>query len=520
MMTATPLAQDPAPTLVGERVNSQGSRKAKELLLADDYDGIVQVAEDQVEGGAHVLDLCVALTERQDEDEQMRLVAKKVSLTQPAPIQVDSTEPEVIEQALEQIPGRAIVNSINLEAGRDKLDRVAPIAKAHGAALIALTIDEVGMAKTRERKLEVAQRIHGLVCDEHGMDPQLLIFDVLTFTLTTGDEEWRPSAVETIEGIRLIKQELPGVLTSLGVSNVSFGVGLRGPLGAELRLPAPLRRGRARPGDGQPEPHHAVRGDRRDGAQARRRPRAQPQRGRARALHRALRGQGGARRRGRGGRPDRGHGARGGAALAHPAPQEGRRGGPDRPLGREDRRGPDAQRRAAAGDEGGRRQVRRRRADPAVRAPERRGDEARRRAARALPRQARGLHEGHGRARHRVRRRARHRQVARQHDPHQQRLHGRRPRQAGPDRHDPRRREGARRDRHRAERAAGLDLQADAAVRLRAALARARVPAADRRRGDQPQVRAARQLPGRQGVRRRSTSRASSTARTRSRAWP
>src|ERR687887_1580894 len=162
MIAAGPLVQDPRPTLVGERVNSQGSRKAKELLLADDYDGLVQVAEDQVEGGAHVLDLCVALTERTDEDEQMRLVAKKVSLTQPAPIQVDSTEPEVIEAALDQIPGRAIVNSINLEAGRDKADRVIPLAKAHGAALIALTIDEVGMAKTAERKVEVARRIRDI----------------------------------------------------------------------------------------------------------------------------------------------------------------------------------------------------------------------------------------------------------------------------------------------------------------------------------------------------------------------
>jgi 5-methyltetrahydrofolate--homocysteine methyltransferase len=116
MMSATPLVQEPRPTIVGERVNSQGSRKAKEMLLADDYDGLVTIAEDQVEGGAHVLDLCVALTERQDEDEQMRLVAKKVALTQPAPIQVDSTEPDVIETALEQIPGRAIVNSVNLEA--------------------------------------------------------------------------------------------------------------------------------------------------------------------------------------------------------------------------------------------------------------------------------------------------------------------------------------------------------------------------------------------------------------------
>jgi 5-methyltetrahydrofolate--homocysteine methyltransferase len=226
MMTATPLVQEPAPTIVGERVNSQGSRKAKEMLLADDYDGLVTIAEDQVEGGAHVLDLCVALTERQDEDEQMRLVAKRVALTQPAPIQVDSTEPEVIETALDQIPGRAIVNSVNLEAGRDKLDRVVPVVKAHGAALIALTIDEVGMAKTRERKLEIAQRIKELVCDEHGLEPEALIFDALTFTLTTGDDEWKPSAVETIEGIRLIKSEMPEVKTSLGVSNVSFGIGV------------------------------------------------------------------------------------------------------------------------------------------------------------------------------------------------------------------------------------------------------------------------------------------------------
>jgi 5-methyltetrahydrofolate--homocysteine methyltransferase len=226
MMAATALVQDPRPTIVGERVNSQGSRKAKEMLLADDYQGLMTIAEDQVAGGAHVLDVCVALTERQDEAEQMRQVVKGISLTQPAPIQVDSTEPEVIETALQQIPGRAIVNSINLEAGRDKLDRVVPLAKAHGAALIALTIDEVGMAKTAQRKLEVARRIKELCCDQHGLDAEALIFDCLTFTLTTGDQEWRPSAVETIEGIRRIKTEIPGVKTSLGVSNVSFGVGV------------------------------------------------------------------------------------------------------------------------------------------------------------------------------------------------------------------------------------------------------------------------------------------------------
>src|SRR3954467_12021435 len=224
VMTATPLVQEPRPTLVGERVNSQGSRKAKELLLADDYDGILQIAEDQVTGGAHVLDICVALTERQDEDVQMSEVVKRVSLTQPAPLQIDSTEPDVIQAALERIPGRAIVNSINLEAGRDKLDTVVPLAKAHGAAVIALTIDEVGMAKTPERKLEVAKRITEIACDEHGLPRDALIFDVLTFTLTTGDEEWRPSAVATIEGIRAVKEGIPGVKTSLGVSNVSFGV--------------------------------------------------------------------------------------------------------------------------------------------------------------------------------------------------------------------------------------------------------------------------------------------------------
>src|SRR6201999_703027 len=115
MIAATPLVQAPRPTLIGERVNSQGSRKAKEMLLANDYDGLLVVAEDQVTGCAHVLDVCVALTERQDEADKMSEVVKRISLSQPAPIQIDSTEPDVIEAALQQIPGRAIVNSINLE---------------------------------------------------------------------------------------------------------------------------------------------------------------------------------------------------------------------------------------------------------------------------------------------------------------------------------------------------------------------------------------------------------------------
>jgi len=223
-MRATDLKQDPPPLLIGERVNSQGSRKVKRLLLADDYEGIVDVAREQVESGAHVLDVCVALTERADEAEQMSKVVKLLSMTVETPIMVDSTEANVIEAALEHIPGRAIINSINMENGRKRIDTVVPLAKKHGAALVALTIDEIGMAKTRERKLEIARKIYDIVVGEYGLQAEDLIYDDLTFTLATGDPEMAGSAVETIEGIRLIKRELPGVFTSLGVSNVSFGL--------------------------------------------------------------------------------------------------------------------------------------------------------------------------------------------------------------------------------------------------------------------------------------------------------
>jgi 5-methyltetrahydrofolate--homocysteine methyltransferase len=223
-MRATTLRQEPAPLLVGERVNAQGSRKVKRLLLADDYEGILEVAREQQDSGAHVLDVCVALTERGDEAEQMSKLVKLISMSVETPIMVDSTEAGVIEAALEHIPGRAIINSINMENGRKRIDSVVPIAKKHGAALVALTIDPVGMAKTRERKLEVARAIYDTVVGEYGLAAEDLIYDALTFTLATGDAEWIDSAHETIEGIRLIKRELPGVFTILGVSNVSFGL--------------------------------------------------------------------------------------------------------------------------------------------------------------------------------------------------------------------------------------------------------------------------------------------------------
>ncbi len=223
-MRAITLHQDPPPLLVGERVNSQGSRKVKRLLLADDYEGILEVARDQVDSGAHVLDVCVALTERADEAEQMSKVVKLLSMSVETPLVIDSTEANVIEAALEHIPGRGIVNSINMENGRVRIDAVVPLVKKHGAAVIALTIDEIGMAKTRERKLEVARAIYSIVVNEYGLTPEDIIYDALTFTLATGDAEWIDSGKETIEGIRLIKRELPGVSTILGVSNVSFGL--------------------------------------------------------------------------------------------------------------------------------------------------------------------------------------------------------------------------------------------------------------------------------------------------------
>ena len=223
-MTAVALKQDGSVTIVGERLNSQGSRKIKRLLLTDDYDEMMLVAREQVEGGAHLLDVCVALTERVDEDVQMHTLVKKLAQSTEAPLMIDSTEANVIEAALKMYAGRAIVNSINLENGRKKIDEVMPLVREAGAAVVALTIDETGMAKTREQKLDVARRIYDIVCGEFQVPPGALIFDDLTFTLATGEAEFLDSAVETIEGIRLIKQELPGVLTSLGLSNVSFGL--------------------------------------------------------------------------------------------------------------------------------------------------------------------------------------------------------------------------------------------------------------------------------------------------------
>jgi 5-methyltetrahydrofolate--homocysteine methyltransferase len=222
-MSALDMRQDPPPTLLGERLNAQGSRKFKRLLLEEDYDSILEIAREQVAFGAHALDISCAVTERADEVELMRKVVKKLEMGVDVPLVIDTTELDVLEVALKTAPGRCLINSTHLESGRDKADKIFKLAKDHNAAVIVLTIDENGMAKTREKKLEVAKRIYDIAVNDHGLKPEDLVYDALTFTLATGDQEFIDSAIETIEGIRLIKQNLPGVMASLGVSNLSFG---------------------------------------------------------------------------------------------------------------------------------------------------------------------------------------------------------------------------------------------------------------------------------------------------------
>ena len=221
---AQAMQQEPRPFLIGERLNTQGSRIFKQAVLNEDFDAALTIAQQQIDSGAHGLDLCTALTERPDEGELMRRLIKTLAPVVRIPLVIDTTEPEVLELALQTAPGRCLINSTHLEGGRARMDRILALAKKYNAAVIALTIDESGMAKTAERKLQVARRIYDIAVNEFGLRPQDLVYDDLTFTLATGDPEFAASAVETIEGIRQIKKELPGVLTSLGVSNVSFGL--------------------------------------------------------------------------------------------------------------------------------------------------------------------------------------------------------------------------------------------------------------------------------------------------------
>lgn len=220
---AVPFQTDPPPVLIGERTNANGSKLFRDLLVKEDWEGMVAMGRGQVREQAHMLDVCVAYAGR-NEAADMRELITRFNTQISIPLVLDTTETAVIEEALQRIGGKAIVNSINLEDGEARLEKVVGLCKKYGAAVIALTIDENGMAKTAEAKLAVARRIYRLAVEKFHLKPHDLIFDMLTFTLGSGDEEFRRAGIETLEAVRLIKKELPGVHTILGVSNASFGL--------------------------------------------------------------------------------------------------------------------------------------------------------------------------------------------------------------------------------------------------------------------------------------------------------
>ncbi|MBT3191262.1 MAG: dihydropteroate synthase [Verrucomicrobia bacterium] len=217
------LLQEPKPLLIGERCNANGSKRFRDRLLEDDYEGCLKIAMEQQDAGAHVIDVCTAYAgrdEKQDLTTLVRMFADSIRL----PLVIDSTTPDCIEATLRMYPGRCIVNSINLEDGGDTLNRVCPVIRRYGAAVIALTIGKAGMAMTAADKIATAKQIHDLAVEKHGLRPTDLIFDPLTFTIGSGDETLRDAAIQTLEAIRGIKAALPGVLTVLGLSNISFGL--------------------------------------------------------------------------------------------------------------------------------------------------------------------------------------------------------------------------------------------------------------------------------------------------------
>ena len=218
------------PLLIGERTNVIGSRKFKRLIIEGKFEEASEIARAQVKGGAHVIDICLANPDRdelEDMSEFMKEVVKKVKV----PLVIDSTDEKVIEEALKYSQGKTIINSINLEDGEERFDAVMPLVKKYGAAVVVGTIDEIGMGVTRERKLEIAERSYDLLVNKWGLAPEDIIFDPLVFPVGTGDQQYIGAAVETIEGIRLIKEKMPRCLTTLGVSNVSFGLP---PVGREV----------------------------------------------------------------------------------------------------------------------------------------------------------------------------------------------------------------------------------------------------------------------------------------------
>jgi 5-methyltetrahydrofolate--homocysteine methyltransferase len=222
-LNSVSLIQEPRPLLVGERTNATGSKKFRDLLKNEDYDAILDLAKEQVEHGAHVLDVSTAHNDlEKGESYYMKKLIKKFS-TINAPLMIDSTEPEVIEKALQNYPGKAIINSVNFERNSSLLDEVFPLVKKYGAAVVALPIDDEGMAQTKQRKLDIAEKIYQKAKD-YGINTSEILFDFLTFTLATGEDNYKETGIATFEAIKEFKARHPEIKTSLGVSNVSFGL--------------------------------------------------------------------------------------------------------------------------------------------------------------------------------------------------------------------------------------------------------------------------------------------------------
>src|SRR6202167_1862785 len=222
--TSVPLDLDPKPLVVAEEMNTTTRvEHFRNLVRGKKYDDILALAKKLVNEGSHMLDLCCAIV-GEDEKGYITTILEKVATRVPAPILVDSTEADVVEEALKRIPGKAIINSINLEDGEKRTSRVLPMAKRYGAAVIALTIDEDGMALTADKKVAIAKRIFDLAPRKYGLHPEDLIFDALTLPISTAQEDYRNAGVETLKAVERIKKELPDVKPILGVSNISFGL--------------------------------------------------------------------------------------------------------------------------------------------------------------------------------------------------------------------------------------------------------------------------------------------------------
>ena len=226
LYATVPFTQDAGVLMIGERTNTNGSRAFREALLAADWEKVVDIGREAVREGAHMVDLCVDYVGR-DGAVDMREAASRLATASTLPVVLDSTEPAVVEAGLECLGGRAVINSVNFEDGEgpeSRFARVMPIVKEHGAAVVALTIDEEGQARTAEWKLRVAERLIATLTGEWGMQPGDILVDFLTFTLGTGQEESRRDGIETIEAIRQLRERHPEVGTTLGLSNISFGL--------------------------------------------------------------------------------------------------------------------------------------------------------------------------------------------------------------------------------------------------------------------------------------------------------